>query len=182
MWTPNLYEPKVKILPPTFATADCGRFCMKKVLIEKNNAIRNSWSNQESLDWGIHLTFVSLISEIHSLTKEFSFPRTASLQKENHQIVHRQFSSKALNLTSTIYSWKSSEKRATTPPMVTLRKNFTGTFHLCTFTLHRYSYLMWLESIYLNPNNCAFNNHGKWVLVDIHDKYYRNFHQTLCSR
>lgn len=34
--TPNLYDPKVKILPPTFTTADDGRFCEGKGTIQKS--------------------------------------------------------------------------------------------------------------------------------------------------
>lgn len=116
VWTPSLYEPKVKILPPTLATAESGRFWGEWNYFIYNKLNKYTISAlfllykhdgqhfysvfnyhfvplKQQLLWSkqnkkYSPTFTSLISEIHSFTSEFSFPSTANLWGERSSLKH----------------------------------------------------------------------------------------------
>lgn len=69
-------------MPPTQLMADGGRFCGKREGREEKSEQRSLSGEATGVVMILTLTFNSLISAIHSFTKLFSFPRTASLKRK----------------------------------------------------------------------------------------------------
>lgn len=82
MCTPNLYDPKVKILPPTFTKADSGRFCEGKGTVQKSISSCNLVIMSRDLQYYlplIHSFLQSTPSQMNSAFQELQVYKNTNI-------------------------------------------------------------------------------------------------------